>query len=469
MNWNQDLALISLSQAVTDYCASQDDVTDWAISAKQSTACQSLLLGNETNQLAIYQDRDVDDQSYKVTLYVSNDDQSLLGSSSASINLVNDTSRQLEQIRANAALAMNPSYPLAEKPQADYPELESFCPTVLENMSEAHQQLVARLQKHVETLQGVQVNSAEIYTNVHHHLLRTSKGIDVQKTTTDLYFETAMELVPGPNLQEVLKYWHFVGMNDADIEAKLDSVAIETLLTTESALPPNRESATVLVDSYAISKIAAAIASQLTGAAEYAQGPHFKPGDVVTTGDADAQSDRLNLTIDPTLKQMAKTSPYTDEGLIAEKADVIVDNLVKSQIMDTRMAHYLSKSANGIYGNLVVPAGTHSRDELLNEKDEVIEILDFSSLLVNPSSLTWSSEIKLGRLYKNGEPVQTLKGGIVSGNVRSSLAGFKFSSETTERNTAGGYFEAASGYQGPEYMLMWKGITIAGETMEENQ
>jgi predicted Zn-dependent protease len=468
MNWTEDQRLADIVQAVTEFAQAQNSVSDWSINGKYTDACQSLLLGGVANQLTVYQDREVDDTSYKVTLYVTNNDNSKIGTSSATMLAGPNLADQLEQIKANALLAMNPAYPLAQKPSAPYPEVESYCPDIVENMSQAHQSLTQRLQQHAATLKNVLVNSAELYSNVHYHVLKTSQGIDAQKITTDLYFEVAMELAPGPNLQEVLKYWHFVGVNDADIENKLDSVAQETQLTSESSMPPARDIATIMVDSYAISKIAAAIASQLNAAAEYSQGPHLKPNDMVPSGDVDKNADHFNLTIDPTLKQMAKTSAYTDEGTIAEKADLIVDNTVQQQVINTRLGHYLNKTPNGIYGNLVIPAGSVSKQALLNSVDEVIEILDFSSLLVNASSLTWSSEIKLARLYKQGEAVKTLKGGIVSGNVRASLTGFKFSSETTLRNTAGGYFEAASGYQGPEYMLMWQGISIAGDSNEEN-
>lgn len=467
MNWNDDPNLANIVQAVSEFENKNSRVSGWTINGKASYACQSLLLGGKSNTLKVYQDRDVDELSYKVTLYVSSEDQNEVGTSSATISLGRELTGQLEQIKANANLAMNPAYPLTQKPHTPYPDVESYCPLIVADMSLAHQKLIARTQQHSASLQNVQINSAELYTNVHYHLLKTSQGIEAQKITTDLYFEVAMELLPGPNLQEVLKYWHFVGVSDADVEAKLDSVAQETQLTNEAFIPPARKSATVLVDSYAISKIAAAMATQLNGSAEYSQGPHLKPSDILPSGDVDDHSDQFNLTIDPTLKQMAKTSAYTDEGAVAVAAEVIVNNVVQQQIMDTRLAHYLNKEANGIYGNLVIPKGTVSRDDLLKYADEVIEILDFSSLLVNPSSLTWSSEIKLGRLYKNGKPVKTLKGGIISGNVRTSLTGFKFSSETTSRNTAGGYFEAASGYQGPAYMLMWNGITIAGETDQE--
>jgi len=65
-------------------------------------------------------------------------------------------------------------------------------------------------------------------------------------------------------------------------------------------------------------------------------------------------------------------------------------------------------------------------------------------------------------LHRKDKPATVLKGGIASGDVKASLASFKFSNETVKRNTSGGYFEAANGYVGPEHMLIWQGISIAG-------
>ncbi len=463
MKWNDHPALRALHQSLTRYMAEHADVADWQIRAQYSEGCQSLLLGTAGNALSVYQDRSVDDLALSLTLYCPSPDGTLLGSSSGSIDPRANLNEQLALIHSSALLAMNPFYPLADKPTGAYPKVESGDARLVNHLGQTHADLIARIAAHSLTLQAVQINSAELFSNVHHQLLQSSNGIDARKVSTDLYFEVAMERAPGPNDQEVLKYWHFVGLDDADLEAKLDAVAIETLMTVAAELPPSRDQATILIDSYGISKLVAALINQLDAASEFAKGPHLLPGDSVLTGTPQAGTDQLSVSVDPSLAQMAKSSPFTAEGLIAQKAEVIVNNQVLTQLIDARMAHYLGKAVNGISGNLVVNSGSLSKAELLSSAKEVIEILDFSSLLVNAATLTWSSEIKLGRLYRQGQFVATLKGGIVSGNVRASLGGFKFSAQRVKRNTVGGYFEAASGYDGPEHMLIWTGIQIAGQ------
>jgi predicted Zn-dependent protease len=463
MNWNDHPALSALHESLARYTADHPEVADWQIRAQYSEGCQSLLLGTAGNGLTVYQDRNIDDLALSLTLYCPSADGSQLGSSSSSIDPKADLNPQLALIHSSALLAMNPFYTLPDKPTSDYPLVEAADTRLVSQLNQTHTDLIARIAAYSPSLQGVQVNSAELFSNVHHQLLQSSAGIDARKVSTDLYFEVAMERAPGPNDQEVLKYWHFVGLDDADLEAKLDAVAAETLMTVAAELPPSRDQATILIDSYGISKLVAALVNQLDAASEFAKGPHLLPGDSVVTGEADAESDQLSVTIDPSLQQMAKSSPFTADGLIAQKAEVIGNNQVLTQLINSRMAHYLGKPVNGISGNLVVNSGSLSKAELLNSADEVIEILDFSSLLVNSATLTWSSEIKLGRLYRQGQFVATLKGGIVSGNVRASLGGFKFGAQRVKRNTVGGYFEAASGYDGPEHMLIWTGIQIAGQ------
>jgi predicted Zn-dependent protease len=119
------------------------------------------------------------------------------------------------------------------------------------------------------------------------------------------------------------------------------------------------------------------------------------------------------------------------------------------------MAQYLNKTANYIQGNILIEKGDYTKEELLTLNNECIEVISFSSLLVNYNTLTWSSEIKLGRLYKDGKAIAMIKGGIVSGNIKENLAHFRLSSELEKR--------ASQGYLGPKYMLINSGVKIAGE------
>jgi len=79
------------------------------------------------------------------------------------------------------------------------------------------------------------------------------------------------------------------------------------------------------------------------------------------------------------------------------------------------------------------------------------------------NTLTWSSEIKLGKRYKNGKFEVMIKGGVVSGDLKENLTNFNFSNETKRVNTIGGGFYPAIGYVGPAHMLIKAGVKIAGE------
>jgi predicted Zn-dependent protease len=461
--WKNNPALEAVLAAVRAYCTAQPNIHGWALEAKISESRQSLLKGGEQNRLVIYQDRTVNDTVFTLTLYAPLEDGKQMGTAKGSIDPFFNLEEQINVLFQNAQLAGNPYFKLPAPPEEPYQTVQAADPTILANLDEAHQVLIARIDSQTQLLAGVTVNSAELFTNKHSQLMMTSTGIRAEKDSTDIYFEVAMEKAPGPNDQEVLKYWHFIGLADATLEDCLAAVAKETQLTNSAQLPPSRSSAVILIDSYAISKLVAAIVSQTNASAEYSQGPHLKAGDSVHQGERAENSDTLNIVIDPYEPQMARTSAFTDDGLVAKHAELVTDNKVATQIINSRMAQYLNKAQNDISGNIIVTCGTKTKDELMAQFDEVIEVLDFSSLLVNPTSLTWSSEIKLGLLHRKGEPTAVLKGGITSGNVKDNLAAFQFSNETARRNTTGGYFEAANGYVGPEHMIIWNGVTIAGQ------
>ncbi len=159
---------------------------------------------------------------------------------------------------------------------------------------------------------------------------------------------------------------------------------------------------------------------------------------------------------------MALSTAFTDEGLPAERAAVVADGVVCRQLVNVRFGQYLGRPANGIAGNLVVPAGRWSREELLAAAPEVLEIVTFSSLLVNPQTLSWSSEIKLGRLHRRGQAPVLVKGGLVSGNLRENLRDARFSNRLATRNLLARAWYLAKGYCGPDLMLIQAGVKIAG-------
>jgi predicted Zn-dependent protease len=179
-------------------------------------------------------------------------------------------------------------------------------------------------------------------------------------------------------------------------------------------------------------------------------------------GEKKSGSDKVFITLDPTTPGMALTTPFTDEGMKPVKALVVKDDIVATQIVHNRIGQYLNKDPNYIAGNMLVKLGTSSKEDLIKSSPDCLEILSFSSLLINPNTLTWSSEIKLGKLYKHGKLDCMIKGGVVSGNIKENLTNFKFGNVEIRINEVGGY-QGSKGYVGPNCMLIQSGVKVVGE------
>ena len=113
-------------------------------------------------------------------------------------------------------------------------------------------------------------------------------------------------------------------------------------------------------------------------------------------------------------------------------------------------------------GNLVVGAGTRSREELIRSAPKVLEILQFSYLNGDPFSGTFSSEIRLARLHDNVKgTVSYLKGGSLSGSVADNFRRVKLSKELGRRSYFSAEMTEGHGYQGPAYGLL-SDVSVVG-------
>ena len=204
-----------------------------------------------------------------------------------------------------------------------------------------------------------------------------------------------------------------------------------------------------------------AILNQLNCANEYMKLPCMHAGDQFGGGEGDA----LELALDPTIPCMVLSSAYTAEGLPAQGGTLIADNEVKQRVVGNRFGQYLELAPNGLSGNLVVKPGTLDKGKL--EGVEYVEVIKFSSLLIDSQKLTWSSEIKLGRHIAADGTVTLVKGGVVSGNLKENFIDCRLSPTLGNVNVPADSFAPALGYRGPDAMLITRGVSIAGQTKEE--
>lgn len=443
-------------------------VRGWQVTESEARSLQGLYLADATG-LSCYQRRHVEDQSVSLLVYVASEDGSL-GQGQREIDPMIAVAPQVESAIRSAGLIRNPFFELPRPPAVPYPEVVTSDESIERDMEGAMLQIEERAGQIVRDLHGVNVNSAEIYVNARRSLTTTSTGIVMDRRETDLYFEAAMEKTAGnaisveANTQEVHRDLRAVTCEGllAELPAFVQQMREETLALGGTILPPTTEKAMLLVDAGAFSDLVRAVLDQMDAATEYNRLPHLLPGAEIARGEALPDSEPLTVDLDPLLPAMALSTPFTREGLVAQQGRMIESGVVRNQTISHRMGSYLAKSPNGLTGNMVIPCGPLTKEELLASVDECIEVLSFSSLLVNSRSLTWSSEIKLGRLYRRGKLVALVKGGVASGDIRENLTSARYAAHRREFNKIGDSWHGGEGYLGPEAVLLRTGVRIAG-------
>lgn len=435
----------------------------WKISILHYRSMQTLMVGKGAQGFEKYQSREVLDHSYEIEVYTRHSDPVVMGSSSFAIDPLSNLEEQVLKTFNNSLLVGNKPWDLPSKTNGTYEKTLTTDPLIAEDLAAAHEKMYNEIHTKVKTLSQVNVNSGELFTNLKTNYFETSLDLSGQKDSSDVYFEIAIEKLPTPNTQEVLKYKKAISIEDANLSKFIDEAVEETLSIADAQMPKTSDSCVLLVDGETISSLLTNVMVHLDAAREYEKNPFMSKGDLLTKSKKHGDSDKITITLDPSLPVMALSTPYTNEGMKPVKATVIKDDVVTNQIVHGRIGQYLGKEPNYIAGNMIVKPGSMSKEELLKVADECIEIVAFSSLLINPNTLTWSSEIKLGKLYKNGKFDCILKGGVVSGDIRENLADFKFSKEEIKLNEVSQGWQSAKGYVGPDFMLIKSGVKVVGE------
>ncbi|MDD4975129.1 MAG: metallopeptidase TldD-related protein [Bacteriovorax sp.] len=434
----------------------------WKISIKHYQSVQTLMLGKEGVGFEKYLNRDVLDHSYQIDVYSRHGNPLVMGNSTFSIDPLNNLESQVQKTFNNSLLVGNKPWDLPSELNGTYELVVTVDPVILESLTFAHTKMYNEISHKLKTITKVHVNSGELFTNLLSNYFETSLGLSGQKEKSDIYFEMAIEKLPLPNTQEVLKYKKALSIEDANLSKFIDDAVEETLSITEAKSPKTSDHCTIMIEGEAISSILNSVVFQLNAQREDDKTPFMISGDSLLKSEKKAGSDKINITLDPTTPVMALTTPFTDEGMKPIKAVIVKDDIVATQIVHNRIGQYLHKAPNYIDGNMLVNPGMSTKEELLKSIPECLEVLSFSSLLINPNTLTWSSEIKLGKLYKNGTFDCMIKGGVVSGDIKENLTDFKFGNSEIRINEVGGY-QGAKGYVGPNCMLIKSGVKVVGE------
>jgi predicted Zn-dependent protease len=215
----------------------------------------------------------------------------------------------------------------------------------------------------------------------------------------------------------------------------------------------------VIIDADVLLALFNAVAAHLTSRNAYHSLPFSKPGESFIP---DARGDLITLSLDPTLQYGADTTAVSEQGLLQPPCKLVDGNRIIATATDKRYADYLGVPTTTVRGDIVIEPGKLSHEELTRHAPQVIEILQFSGLFVDGNNGTFSSEIRLAKLYDNvTKKVTYLKGGSLSGSIKENFKDARFSRQRMRLAHFSANNPQGEGYFGPEHVLL-SDVSIVG-------
>jgi predicted Zn-dependent protease len=370
---------------------------------------------------------------------------------------------QLESAIAAASQTDHQAWELPQSLPKDVPLLKTADPKMAEDLEHSMSEAARVVERAVGEARQAAFNSAELFLSVHDRALHLSNGLVHRSSQSRVYAEAAYSHskkdASGSTVSdEYMNTRWSVRLEDADIDGLFTETA-ERALHMLDVVKPQAGKYSVIIDSEVLATLFNGHVSQLMGGNIYHGLPHVKPGaDLIP----EAHGDLISLSLDPHLAFGGDTSAISDLGVMQKPIQLVKDNKVIASATDKQYADYLGLQATTSRGDVVVEPGKMSYEELTKAAPQVLEILQFSGLFADPNSGTFSSEIRLARLFdsKTGK-VTYLKGGSLSGSITENFKNAKFSSKRVKR----AHFQAnelrGQGYWGPEFALL-SDVSIAG-------
>lgn len=405
------------------------------------------------------QDRDVHSQDITLKLFVRLPDSSgRQGEISKRLFPAIPLGPQLESAIESALQTDHQSWELPAQVPSDLPELLTADPRMAEDLESVMSELTGRIGKQVSLESRSRFNSAELFLSIHDRELHLSNGLIHRASQSRIYTEAAYSFEKDGRSDEYLSTRWAVTLDELPIERIFEETsdrAEHSLAVTK----PRTGKYPVIVDSEVLATLFMNHLARLSSANAYHDLPFVKPGEELVPG---ATGDLLTLALDPSLEFGADTVAVSEQGVRQSPSRLVEKNRVVATATDQRYSHYLFLPATPTRGNVVVDPGTATHQEMTRHAPQVIEILQFSGLFADPNSGTFSSEIRLAKLYDNerGE-VRYLKGGSLSGSFTENFRGARLSRERTKRSVFSANNPRGEGYFGPEHALL-SDVSIVG-------
>jgi predicted Zn-dependent protease len=379
------------------------------------------------------------------------DGSAAVGSGVITILPGDDITGAVEQIALNASLVANPVYSIPES--NSLPDVPLVDKALWDDPAASVAGLMDEMRSTAAKDKKVQLTAAECFGEKNTTHIVNSRGLDAQQESTSVMIEYVLQAKKGEIETESMTEMTRRRVEDMQASQEIASQLNITMDLLEAKMPPNRQGAVVL-RGHALATFMAGdpqsgnvLRTLASAASKYTKASSWEIGKPVFKGDV--KGDPLTLWANRRLPYGQRSNRFDDEGVPAQRVELIKDNVLTAFSASQRYGEYLDIPVTGAFGAPEVPPGKTPASALLEEP--YIEVVQFSWF--NPNVITghFATEIRMGYLVENGERTP-IKGGQLIGNYLEALADVRWSAET-------GFF---GNYSGP-HTARFNNLKLSGE------
>ena len=396
------------------------NVSDYRIVEKTTVSHQAFFVKQELDQhrvsntthttLTIYMDKEVDGNKMRGQaaheIYGSDSDEKIL--------------KEIDEMRKNALLALNPYFEIPAD-NKHFEEKKDF------GLLDVLKTLVSAIQN-VRDTETEKINSYELFANEYYYHVINSRGVDISFNTMDEEAEVIINSIDGDHEIELYHRVKFANQPLNEITDGILDVFRYAKDRTKAVPTKKMNGVTVLMSGLDNGDFFHYFIVKTNAAMIYNKRSQVQIGDRCQEGD---NCDKLTVELVRELPYSSMNMPYTVEGNPARDLVLVKDGQYMNYWGDQPNSYYLGIKEAVPANNFVVSGGTRTIEEM--KKDPYLEIIQFSSFVMNPMTGDFGGEIRLA-YYFDGKTVTPVTGGSITCNMQDSLSSMYFSSKTRQIN-----------------------------------
>ncbi|NLP21225.1 MAG: peptidase [Erysipelotrichaceae bacterium] len=267
------------------------------------------------------------------------------------------------------------------------------------------------------------VNSCEIFAIEGLKRVISSKGTDVSFPYSRFIFELVTDCETGFEPVEIFNGYYLTEIDLELIEVLIKKQLSETYERSKAIRNEKLENKRVIISGNAVEEFLKFYIDQATDSSIYQKISKAKLNENFFNN----SKEKLNIVMNPYLSSSINSMPVDAQGKILKPYVLYEDGVLKNLKTSARFSHYLNVDNLGNVNTFEVKGGEVSLNEYI--KDDYIEIMEFSSFIMDTNTGDFGGEFRLAKVVENGKE-SFITGGAISENIFDIQNEMLFSKET---------------------------------------